>query len=147
MIVEPPRDLIEETTAVSEFAPSSMEMVWPLLKPVTLAVGRTVAPTPVEALNVVAPAVPTVAMIAFSRFAPESIRIACPGRKPSILVTLMLVARAGEVADKVATACVRKSLQLLSLSAPSGNRPELVFVATVVTTVDQGSNIEPGAGT
>jgi hypothetical protein len=47
-----------------------------------------------------------------------------------------LVAPAGEEADKVETACVRKSVQLLSVSAPSGNRPALVLVAAGVTTVD-----------
>ena len=64
-----------------------------------------------------------------------------------MLVTLRLVAPAGEEVDKVATACVRKSVQLLSVSAPSGNRPALELVATGDTTVDHGSNTEPGAGT
>src|SRR5258708_5144077 len=133
--------------AVSEFAPSSMEIVCPFAKPVTLSAWRTVAPTPAEAVNVVAPAVPTVGRTAVSRFAPESIRIFWPGRKPSVLVTLRLVAPAGEAADKVAAAWVRKSVQLLSVSAPSGNRPVLVLVATGATRVDHGSYTEPGAGT
>ena len=103
-------------------------------------------PTPVEVRNVVAPAVPTAEMATVSTFTPESIRIAWPEWKPSVPETLMLVAPAAEVADKVAAACVRKSVQLLSVSAPSGNRPALALIATDATTVDHGSNAEPGAG-
>ncbi len=40
-----------------------------------------------------------------------------------------------------------KSIQLLPVSAPSGNRPALALMATGATTVDHGSNTEPGAGT
>ncbi len=58
----------------------------------------------------------------------------------------MLVAPEAEVADKVAAACARKSVQLLSVSAPSGNRPALVFDGNRATTVDHASNTEPGAG-
>ena len=90
----------EETTAVSEFAPSSIVIVWPLRKPIALTVGRTVAPASVEVRNVVAPAVPTAAMTAVSIFAPESIWTVWPGRKPSVLATLMFVAPAADVADK-----------------------------------------------
>jgi hypothetical protein len=100
----------------------------------------------VEVGIVVAPAVPTVAMTAVSEFEPESIRIVWPERKPSVLVTLILVASAGEAADKVAAACVRKSVQLLSVSAPSGNRPALVLIMVGATIVDHASNAEPGAG-
>jgi hypothetical protein len=145
-MVAAPRPLIEETTAVSEFAPSSIVIVWPLLKPVTLAAGRIVAPASVEVRSVVAPAVPTVAMTAVSVFAPESIWTVWPVRKPSVLATLMFVAPAADVADKEAADCVKKSEQLLSVSAPSGNRPALVLMATGATTVDQGMNTEPGAG-
>src|SRR5947209_19936005 len=99
-------------TAVSRFAPSSMEIVWPLAKPIAFAVGRTVAPTRVGVRNVVAPAVPTVEMMAVSVLALESIRIVWPGRKPFVLATLMLVVPAAEAADKVVAACVRKSEQL-----------------------------------
>lgn len=145
-VMAAPRALLEETTAVSEFAPSSIVIVWPFVKPVTLCAGRIVAPTAVEARNVVAPAVPTVERIADSAFAPESMRIVWPGRKPAVLATLMLVAPRSEGADKDAAACVRKSVQLLSVSAPSGNRPALVLMATGATTVDHGLNTEPGAG-
>src|SRR3954453_3630633 len=145
-MVAAPRALLDKTTAVSEFTPSSIVIVWPLLKPVTLCAARTVAPVPVEARNVVAPAVPTVERIAVSAFAPESMRIVWPGRKPSVLATLMLVAPASEAADKEADACVEKSVQLLSVSAPSGTRPALVSMATGATTVDHGLNTAPGAG-
>ena len=67
-MVAAPRVLLEETTAVSEFTPSSIVIVWPLLKPVTLAAGRTVAPTPMEVRNVVAPAVTKVERISVSAF-------------------------------------------------------------------------------
>src|SRR5437899_7397221 len=127
VMVATPRILVEETTAVSEFDPPSIVIVWPLLKPVALAAGRTVAPVSVEVRNVVAPAVPTVERIAVSAFAPESIRIVWPGRKPSVLETLMLVAPASEAADKEAAACVEKSAQLLSVSEPSGKRAALVL--------------------
>src|ERR1700682_1748190 len=145
-MVGAPRALLEETTAVSEFAPSSIVIVWPLPKPVTLTAGRRVAPASVEVRTVVAPAVPTAAMTAVSVFAQESIWTVWPGRKPSVLATLMFVAPAADVADKDAAACVEKSVQLLSLSSPSGNRPALVLMATGATTVDQGLNTEPGAG-
>ena len=94
-----------------------------------LATGIAVAPAPVAALTVVAPAVPTVAMTAVSRFAPVSILIVWPAPKPATLATLMLVAPAAEAADRVVAACIRKSLQLLPVSAPSGKRPALVLVA------------------
>jgi hypothetical protein len=63
---------VEATTAVSWFAPLSMVMVRPALKPIPPATGITVAPTAVEATTVVAPGVPTVAMTAVSRSAPVS---------------------------------------------------------------------------
>ena len=106
-----------------------MVMVWPALKPVALATGITVAPASVAVRTVVAPAVPTVAMTAVSRFAPVSIMIVWPASKPSTLATLILVAPAAEAVDRVVAACVRKSVQLLSVSAPSGKRPALVLVA------------------
>ena len=58
--------LMVATAAVSEFAPLSIVMVSPLLKPIRLATGMMVAPAAVAVRNVVAPAVPTVAMTAFS---------------------------------------------------------------------------------
>jgi hypothetical protein len=90
---------------------------------------NAVAPAAVSALTVVAPAVPTVAISAVSRFAPESIRTVSPGLKPSTLATLILVAPATEAKDRVVAGDVTKSLQLLPVSAPSGNRPALVFDA------------------
>ena len=119
----------EATTAVSWFAPLSMVMVWPALKPIALATGITVAPTSVAAPTVVAPAVPTVAMTAVSRFAPVSIMIVWPAAKSATLATLILVAPAAEAADRVVAGCIRKSVQLLSVSAPSGKRPALLLVA------------------
>ena len=59
------------------------------------------------------------------RFAPASIVIVWPGAKSATLVTLMLVAPAVEAADRVVAGCTRKSVQLLSVSAPSGKRPTL----------------------
>ena len=127
----PPRPppVVETTTAVSRFAPLSMVMVWPALKPIALATGITVAPTSVAVPTVVAPAVPTVAMTAVSRFAPVSITIVWPATKSATLATLMLVAPAAEAADRVVAVCVRKSVQMLSVSAPSGKRPTLLLVA------------------
>src|SRR5690348_11712331 len=103
-----------------------MVMVWPKLKPVALATGITVAPTPVAVATVVAPAVPTVAMMAVSSFAPVSILIVWPAENSATLATLILVAPLAEGADKVVAGVVRKSVQLLSLSRPSGKRPALV---------------------
>ena len=106
-----------------------MVMVWPALKPIALATGITVAPAPVAAPTVVAPAVPTVAMTAVSRFAPVSIIIVWPAAKSATLATLILVAPAAEAADRVVAGCVRKSVQLLSVSRPSGKRPALLLAA------------------
>src|ERR1017187_5834878 len=117
---------VEATTAVSWFAPLSMAMVWPAVKPIPLATGITVAPTLVAAPTVVAPAEPTVAMTAVSRFEPVSIVIVWPGPKSATLATLMLVAPSAEAADRVVAGCNRKSVQLLSVSAPSGKRPALL---------------------
>ena len=79
--------------------------------------------------TVVAPAPPTVAMTACSMFAPESMMIALPVLKSATLATLTLFAPAAEAADRVVAACNRKSVQLLSVSAPSGKRPELLLIA------------------
>ena len=79
--------------------------------------------------TVVAPAVPTVAMTAVSRFAPVSIMIVWPAAKSATLATLILVAPAAEAAGSVVAACNRKSVQLLSVSGPSGKRPALRLVA------------------
>ena len=96
MLAPPLPPAAEATTAVSSFAPLSIVMVWPALKPVALATGTTVAPTSVAPPAVVAPAVPTVAMTAVSRFAPVSIVIVWPAVKSATLATLMLVAPAAE---------------------------------------------------
>ncbi len=122
-----PPPVVAATTAVSRFAPLSMVMVWPALKPAALATGITVAPTSVAAPTVVAPAVPTVAMTAVSRFAPVSIIIVWPAAKSATLATLILVAPAAEAADRVVAGCNRKSVQLLSVSRPSGKRPALLL--------------------
>ena len=114
-------------TAVSEFAPLPMSMVWPLLKPWPLATGISVAPAEVSALTVVAPDVPTVAISAVSRFAPAPIRIVRTESKPSTLATLMFVVPACEANDNLVEGEVAKSVQLLPVSAPSGNRPALVL--------------------
>ena len=62
-------------TAVSEFAPLPMSMVWPSLNPRSLSTGISVAPAAVSALKVVAPDVPTVAITAVSKLAPVPIRV------------------------------------------------------------------------
>jgi hypothetical protein len=129
MIALPPNLRTEATIAVSAVALLPMVMVWPSRKPTAPATGMTVAPAAVLIATVVAPAVPTVAMTAVSRFAPVSIMIFWPASKPSTLSTLMLVAPATDAADRVAAAWVKKSLQLLSVSAPSGKRPALVSIA------------------
>jgi hypothetical protein len=62
----------EAITAISWFAPSSIVMFWPALKPIDPATGMTVAPAVVAVPTMVAPGVPTVAITAVSRFAPAS---------------------------------------------------------------------------
>src|ERR1700733_9806043 len=104
-------------------------MVWPGLKPVTPATGITVAPTSEAVPTVVAPAVPTVTITAVSRFAPASILIVWPEPKPATLATLILVAPAADAADNAVVGSVKKSVQLLSVSTPSGKRPALVLEA------------------
>ena len=69
-----PPPVVDATAAVSPFAPLSIAIVWPALKPVALATAMTVALTLMAVLTVVAPAVPTVAITAVSRFAPVSIK-------------------------------------------------------------------------
>ena len=98
-----PPPVVEATTAVSWFAPLSMVMVLPALKPAPLATGITVAPTLVAVPTVVAPAVPTVAMTAVSRLAPVSIIIVWPAPKSATLATLILFAPAAEAASPVLT--------------------------------------------
>src|ERR1035437_8253059 len=122
-----PPPVVEATTAVSWFAALSMVMVWPAAKPAPLATGITVAPTLVAAPTVVAPAVPTVAMTAVSKLAPVSIIIVWPAPKSATLATLILFAPAAEAADRVLAGCNRKSVQLLSVSRPSGKRPALLW--------------------
>ena len=130
VIVAPPLPpVVETTTAVSRFAPLSIAMVWPALKPAAPATGITVAPTLVAAPTVVAPPVPTVAMTAVSRLAPVSIMIVCPAAKSVTPATLILLAPAADAADRMVAGCNRKSVQLLSVSRPSGKRPALLSIA------------------
>ena len=136
----------EATTAVSRFAPLSMVMVWPALKPAALATGITVAPTSVAVPTVVPPAVPTVAMTAVSRFAPVSIMIVWPAPKSATLATLILFAPAAESAGRVVAACNRKSRQLLSVSAPSGKRPALLIGARLAAGPPRPRPPLPAAG-
>jgi hypothetical protein len=117
--------VVAAITAVSWFPPLSMVMLCPAVKPNGLATGIAVAPAVVAVRTVVAPAVPTVAMTAVSEFAPESTISFWPAAKSATLATLMLVAPPAESADMVVAGCTWKSLQLLSVSRPSGNRPEL----------------------
>src|SRR5208283_3712004 len=98
------------------------------------------------ARTVVAPAVPTVAITAVSKSAPVSIMIVWPASKPATLATLMLVAPLPEGVDRMVAACNRKSLQLLSLSTPSGKRPALVLVPPAAANSPK-SPTEPGTGT
>ena len=58
----------------------------------------------------------------------------------------MLVAPAAEGDDRVAAACVRKSVQLLSVSAPSGKRPALVLMAPAAVLAGPNTMAAPGAG-
>jgi hypothetical protein len=70
-----PPPALDTTVVVSAFAPLSMVMLWPAMKPVTLATVITVAPALVPAPIVVAPAVPTAAITAVSASALVSIVI------------------------------------------------------------------------
>lgn len=128
-VAPPLPKLTAATVAVSLFPPSSIVIDSPALKPIGLATGITVAPSAVAELTVVAPAVPTVEMTAGSALAPESTVIAWPAVKPATLATLMFVAPAAAPAGKVVAGCTMKSVQLLSVSAPSGKRPALLLVA------------------
>ena len=117
------------TIAFSEFVPPPMMMCWPPWKGKASATFITVAPSLVPFWTMVAPAVPTAAMTRVSEEAPESIVILFPTLKPLTFATLMFIAPALAAAESGADVWVRKSVQLLSVSAPSGKRPELVFVA------------------
>ena len=64
---------------------------------------------------------------AVSWFAPVSITIVWPAAKSATLATLILFAPAADGAARVVAVCNRKSLQLLSVSAPSGKRPALLI--------------------
>src|SRR3954464_9333892 len=94
-----------------------------------MATGIAVAPISVAVPTVVPPGVPTVAMVAVSRFSPVSIIIVWPASKSVTLTTLILFAPADEAVGIVVAVCSRKSRQLLSVSAPSGKRPALRAVA------------------
>src|SRR5215472_9591340 len=121
-----------------------MVMPWPALKPNALTTGIVVAPTLVAALEVVAPAVPTVAITAVSRLAPVSTVIVWPAAKSVTLAILILVAPAADAADSVVAGCSRKSVQLLSVSKPSGKRPALLW--GVATGEAAGPPPRPGPG-
>src|SRR5437763_15125120 len=116
---------IDAITAVSRLLSLPMVMVWPGLKPAALSTGMTVAPASAAVRTVVAPGVPTLAMTALSRLSPRSMLIVWPGPKPATLATLTLVCPGAKAIGMVVVACKRKSVQLLSVSAPSGKRPTL----------------------
>src|SRR5262245_59278772 len=88
-----------------------------------------VAPVVEAVATVVPPAVPTVAMTAVSRLAPVSIMMVCPAEKSATLATLMLGSPAARAIGRLVADWTRKSAQLLSVSAPSGRRPELLLLA------------------
>jgi len=67
--------------------------------------------------------------------------------RPCTLATLRLVAPASEGAARVVAAWVWKSVQLLSLSAPSGKRPALSLIAPAVPAAGPKPPAGPGAGT
>src|SRR5690348_1643157 len=124
-----------------------MLMLCPGVKPLVLATGIAFAPSSVAAPVVVPPAVPTAAMTAVSRFAPVSIWIVWPGSRPSTAVTLTFVAPDFEAPDKLVAGDVTKSVQLLSVSAPSGKRPALVFEAAAAAAKGPKPLAAPGAVT
>src|SRR3954447_26297864 len=76
-----------------------------------------------------APAVPIVSITAVSRFSPVSTLIVWPAEKSVMLGTLTFVAPAAEPIGRAVAGCTRKSVQLLSLSNPSGKRPALLLPA------------------
>jgi hypothetical protein len=126
VIVAPPLPPVVATIrAVSSFGPLSMVTVWPAVKPMPPATGINEVPAVVAAVVVVAPAVPTEAIVAVSAFAPPSIVTVWPGAKSVTAATLILVAPASDAAASVVAGWSLKSLQLLSVSAPSGKRPAL----------------------
>src|SRR5262245_51322251 len=120
-------------------------MAWPAANPNTLATGITVAPAFVAAPTVVPPAVPTDAMTTVSRFASASIVIVWPGAKSATLATLIFVAPAADAAAVIVAGCSRKSVQLLSVSAPSGKRPALLCGVTCAPAPPKRPG--PGVGT
>ena len=87
------------------------------------------------------------AITAVSRPAPLSILIVYPALKPITLATLILVVAMADGTDKVVAGDVRKSLQLLSVSWPSGKRPELVSEAPSAETTAPKTVPGPGAVT
>ena len=122
----PPR-VVETTTAVSWFAPSSMVMAWPAAKPIELVTVTTVAPAPVAVVHGRGTGranrrddggLDVRARVDRDRLAGDEARHAghldVASRRPA------------EAADSVVADCSRKSVQLLSASAPSGKRPRLV---------------------
>src|SRR3569833_560940 len=97
-----PNRLIESTSAVSESAPLSIVIVCPSRNPFAFDTGITLAPAAVAVPTLAAPAVPTVAIVAFSWSAPEPIITASPGSNPATLDTLMLFVPTTAPTDSVA---------------------------------------------
>ena len=116
------------TTTVSIVEPSPIVMVCPAVKPAALTTGRVVTPGLVAALIVVPPVVPMVAMVAVSLVVPVPIITFWPGLKPATLLIFTLLVSAHAGVTRVIAFCTIKSLQLLSLSFPSGKRPTLILV-------------------
>jgi hypothetical protein len=87
------------------------------------ATGKTVAPAAVAVPNVVAPGVPTLAITADSTEVPASIIIFWPALNPATAATFIFDDPAADAAERFVVVCNRKSVQLLSVSAPSGNSP------------------------
>src|SRR5215813_7525505 len=87
------------------------------------------------------------ATTAVSWFAPLSMVMVWPAIKSATLATLMLVAPAAEAAGKLVAGCNRKSVQLLSVSTPSGKRPALLLIATAAAPGRPKPPAAPGVGT
>src|SRR3954451_3208973 len=104
-------------------------------------------PAGIALLIVEAPAVPIVSMTAVSRFSPVSTLIVWPAEKSVTLGTLMLVEPAAAPVGRVVTGCTRKSLQLLSVSSPSGKRPALLLLAETGEEAGPKPPADAGAGT
>src|SRR3954451_4508166 len=124
-----------------------MVIRWSVLKPNTLATGMVVVPTGMALPMVEAPAVPIVSITALSRFSPVSMLILSPTEKSSTFGTLMFFAPAAEPVGRLVAGCTRKSVQLLSVSMPSGKRPALLLLAETGEDAGAKPPDEAGAGT